>query len=180
MKGHIFNLLEEFIIEVSDLSTCQQILNQCSFDISEGYVNTITYPDEQLYEIVAHTVESLGISTRDAHIAFGKWIMPHLAKLVPEDMMSYSHARYFLQTLDDIHRVELKKLYPDATPPTFQYKEADARHAVLTYISTRGLFDLVEGCLEGVADYFDTPMDIARQENKTSDHAYDFHIEYKK
>lgn len=178
MKGHIFNLLEEFIIETAGMENYEGILVRCSFDTSEGFINTVTYPDEQLYEIVGHTVDVLGITAKEAHMAFGKWIMPHLSRLVPPKFMDHSHPGSFLKTLDHIHKVELKKLYPDATPPVFSYSEIDDEHAVLTYISSRRLFDLVEGCLEGVSGFYNTPMSISRTMKPDSSASCDFMITY--
>ncbi|WP_440906390.1 heme NO-binding domain-containing protein (plasmid) [Catenovulum sp. SX2] len=160
MKGHIFNLLEEFIEEASDETTLFKILDACSFDTSKSFVRTENYPDEQLFELVGHAVNALGITPDQAQFAFGEWIFPRLASLVPKNMTTYAHPGKFLETVDHIHKVELKKLYPDATPPSFDYKAISDTQAELVYTSERNLVKLVEGVLQGVAKYFSTQIEV--------------------
>lgn len=163
MKGHIFNLLEDFLIEQGGIYLYEQVITLCQFDSHVGFIRTEIYPDEQLYEMVGLAAEKLGIEPSQATHAFGKWVMPHLAALVPPSMLDHPHPRDFLHTLDHIHQVELKKLYPDATPPKFHYEDINDETGVLSYQSPRQLFDLVEGVLEGVSDFFHTEMQIERR-----------------
>lgn len=163
MKGHIFNLLEEFLIEAVGINQYENLLEKCQFSTDAGFIRTANYPDEHLNELVDHAVVALGITKAQAQHSFGRWLLPHLAKLVPDNLMSHPHPRVFLNTVDYIHRVELKKLYPDALPPTFTYQDSDGGGAVLNYNSPRAMFDLVEGVLQGVADYYDTVMIVERR-----------------
>lgn len=160
MKGHIFNLLEDFISEIAGDEKLYAILDQCSFDTSKSFVRTENYPDEMLLELVDHAVATLGITVAQAHFAFGEWLYPKLSKLVPASMTDFSHPAPVLIRLDDIHKVELKKLYPDATPPTFSYISIDNQHAHLVYHSPRRMFDLVAGVLQGMAKHYKVGIDI--------------------
>ena len=86
MKGVVFNLLEEFIIENSDEDTYEEILDECTFVTDGPFVGPSTYPDEDLIMLVGKTVEKLGISAPAALRAFGKWPFPKLAATLPHDM----------------------------------------------------------------------------------------------
>lgn len=154
MKGHIFNLLEDFIISLVGDEKLYEILDKCSFDTSTAFVRTENYPDEQLLEIVNHTVNLLGIDIETAQFEFGKWLYPKLIELVPKELTNFSHPEWVLFHLDDIHKVELTKLYPDATPPTFQYFKRSPVEADLIYHSPRKMFCLVEGVLAGMAAHY--------------------------
>lgn len=154
MKGHIFNLFEDFIIDQAGLGFYQDLLSCCSFPTDEGFIRTENYPDEKLYELIGLAVDKTGITLREACLSFGEWLLPRLAMLVPKEMMDHDHPRAFLKTVDYIHRVELKKLYPDALPPQFTYNDISEHEGVLIYHSRRKLYDLVEGVLQGVASFY--------------------------
>ncbi|NRB36883.1 MAG: heme NO-binding domain-containing protein [Pseudomonadales bacterium] len=179
MKGHIFNLFEDFIIDQAGLGFYQDILSCCSFPTDEGFIRTENYPDEKLYELIAIAVKKIGITPREASLSWGEWLLPRLAELVPKEMMDYKHPRDFLKTVDYIHRVELKKLYPDALPPSFSYEDISKDRGVLTYKSHRHLYDLVEGVLIGVASYFHTHIGIRREPaGEGEDEIMLFHLDY--
>ncbi|CCQ10252.1 hypothetical protein PALB_11170 [Pseudoalteromonas luteoviolacea B = ATCC 29581] len=154
MKGHIFNLLEDFIVEIAGIETFYEILDACQFDTSKQFVRTENYPDEQLLEIVGHTVNKLGITPEQAQFEFGKWLYPKLIKLLPSEFTDFAHPSCVLKNLDDLHKIELKKLYPDAIPPTFSYVATSPVDADLIYRSKRRMFSLVEGVLQGMASHY--------------------------
>lgn len=158
MKGHIFNLLEEFIEEVAGIDKLEIIYERCSFDTQVGFTACENYPDEMLLEMVDHTTQVLDISIADAQFAYGKWLFPRLIALLPEQYSKFDHPSPLLALLDNIHKIELKKLYPDATPPAFDYFEVDSTHSTLTYHSTRQMYDLVSGVLQGVAEFYGVPI----------------------
>ncbi|WMN60599.1 heme NO-binding domain-containing protein [Pseudoalteromonas xiamenensis] len=154
MKGHIFNLLEAFIEEIAGQEQLFDILDACSFDTESRFVRTENYPDEQLLEIVDHAVSALGISHEQAHYAFGKWLYARLITLLPPEFTDFPHPAPILKKLDDLHKVELKKLYPDAIPPSFDYIQHSPTQADLIYCSSRRMFTLVEGTLQGMAEHY--------------------------
>jgi hypothetical protein len=161
MKGHIFNLLETFVVEATDVATYEEIHASCTFQGDGVFLRPGKYPDADLLELVDKTVAKLGMTTSEAYRAFGRWIFPHLAELVPKEMVAKPHPKDFLMTLDAIHRVELKKLWPDAEPPGFRCLDIDPERMLITYNSPREMFALVEGVLESVADYYGVPIEFS-------------------
>jgi hypothetical protein len=65
MKGIIFNMLEQFIIETADIDTYEEILDECQFSTAEPFIGPGTYPDADLMQIVGKTVEKLQIPLPD-------------------------------------------------------------------------------------------------------------------
>ncbi|OCQ22147.1 hypothetical protein A7985_10180 [Pseudoalteromonas luteoviolacea] len=165
MKGHIFMLLEDFISEVAGDEVLYEALEECSFDSSKGFVRTENYPDEQLVELVNIVVGKMGISISEAHFSFGQWLYPKLSNLLPSQFTQYPHPAHVLKQLDDLHHVELKKLYPDAQPPAFQYNVTGPYTAQLIYTSPRRLFDLVKGVLAGMSSYYAVNIEVEVQHN---------------
>lgn len=154
VKGHIFNLLEQFIEETAGAETTDEILQSCQFSGDGVFVRPGNYPDEDLAEIVTHTVDRLGITTPDAHRAFGNWMFPHLAELVPAELTDRDHPKQFLMELNRVHEVELKKLWPDAKPPLFHCEDTGPTTMRIRYDSPRQMFDLLEGVLASIEQHY--------------------------
>ena len=158
MKGIIFNLLEDFIIESLDEEQYEAILAECELQTAEPFVGPGTYPDEDLLAIVNKTVQAMGISQADALRAFGKFHIPKLAEKFPDFMTPHKHPKSFLKTIESIVHTEVKKLYPDAKLPQFSYKDPSDKRLTILYKSDRKFCHLVEGLIEGVAEYYDSPI----------------------
>ncbi|MBQ4875749.1 heme NO-binding domain-containing protein [Pseudoalteromonas luteoviolacea] len=165
MKGHIFMLLEEFVTEVASEEVLYDAFEDCSFDTNTAFVRTENYPDEHLIELVDIVINKIGITLAQAHFSFGKWLYPRLSGLLPKHFTDYTHPAYVLQQLDDLHHIELKKLYLDALPPKFQYNTLSLFEAQLIYTSSRRMFDLVEGVLAGMAEYYGVQITVTKQLN---------------
>lgn len=163
MKGHIFNLLEQFIVEVSSEETYEEILESCEFITQEPFVRPGSYPDEDLAEIVNKTVEKLGISLKDAHYGFGKWIFPHLMKMAPPEVLNYQTPKEILLALDYIHMVEVKKVIPDAEPPRFYCTDTGPNTLDMVYSSPRGMFDIVDGVLASLEEYYSAKIEYSKE-----------------
>ena len=163
MKGVIFSLFEQFVVENWGTDTFEEILDECELATEEPFVGPGTYPDEDLLQIVGKAVEKLGIPLSDGMRAFGKWVLPRLMEQVPKSMTNFDHPKQFLQTVHDIIHVEVRKLYSDAEPPRFTYKDPAPDRLIMIYQSPRKMYDLMDGLIEGVAEYYDCPIDFKRE-----------------
>ena len=56
MKGVVFNMLEEFVVENAGEEVFEEILYTCEFITVEPFVGPGTYPDEDLNELVSKTI----------------------------------------------------------------------------------------------------------------------------
>ena len=154
MKGIIFNLLEDFITENHGEETYEEIIENCNLQTKEPFIGPGTYPDEDLLEIVGKTTEKLGISSDDALKAFGKFAFHKLAALFPQFLESYNNPKDFLQSVESVIHVEVKKMYADAYTPTFKYTDPASDKLIIQYHSKRKLYALMEGLINGVAEHY--------------------------
>lgn len=162
MKGIIINLLEEFISERLGDEAYENILEDCSLQTAEPFVGPGSYPDADFMAIAGKAVELMDMSMPDAMRAFGRYCIPKLAEAFPGFMQPHYHPKQFLLTVDSIHYVEVVKLYEDATPPHFQYKDVAKERLLMRYASQRRLCHFMEGLIEGVAQYYDSPVRYAQ------------------
>ena len=158
MKGHIFNLFEQFIVETAGAEVYDEIYDRCEFQSDGVFVRPGNYPDADLVELVDRAMDHLGLTAQQGHFEFGEWIFPHLTRLVPGDVVDVGHPKSFLMKLDEIHQVELKKLWPDAQPPKFSCEDTGPDSMAFTYDSPRQMFVLIDGVLRSVANYYSIPM----------------------
>ena len=164
MKGEIFNLLEVFIVENWGQETFEEIFEEVHAKLAtkEPFVGPGTYPDSDLFAIAGSAAAKLNISLPEALRAFGKFCFPKLALKVPQFVSPFHHPKDFLLTLHNVIHVEVKKLYKDAEPPNFFYRDPAPSQLVMIYDSRRKLYDFVEGLLDGVSDYFKVPIQVRR------------------
>jgi hypothetical protein len=158
MKGIIFNLLEEFVIETQGIEIYEEILAATPLRTTDPFVGPGSYPDADLMALVKTTVARLGLDQNDVLHAFGRFCIPKLAQRFPALMAPYQHPKAFLLTVTKLHELEVRKLYPDATPPRFAYESPAENRLVMRYLSPRQLCALVAGLIDGVADHYGVPI----------------------
>ena len=179
MKGIVFNLLEDFIIDGWGEEAYDEIISLCPLRTKEPFIGPGTYEDADLLAIVGKAAETLSVSVAEAVHAFGKYCFPKLASKYPMFLEGHEHPKTFLKTIDEVIHVEVKKLFKDAEPPRITYVDPAPDQLILTYRSKRGLCSLMAGLLEGVAVFFETPLDY-RQTQCTSQGAgaCEFHLSF--
>ncbi len=156
MKGIIFNLLEDYITSRSGEGEYERLLARCSLRTEEPLLMVApgTYPDEDFHEIIR-----VAAAAADTEVAafcrdFGRYAIPRMAERYPDFFTPFQHPKAFLKFLGMVHLVEVRKLYRDARVPDFTCRDTGPGELVLLYTSERRLCHLVEGLIEGVAEYY--------------------------
>lgn len=158
MKGIIFNLLEDFIVQSWGEDRFERIISGCPLHTKTAFVGPGTYPDSDLLAIVDRTCAELGMDTPTALRAFGRFAMPKLAARFEVFVRDHRHPKPFLCGLDTVIHVEVRKLFERAEPPRIWFEDPAPTTLILHYHSRRRLCALFEGLLDGTADYFGVPF----------------------
>ncbi len=156
MKGIIFNLLEEVVtIHIGD-KAWDEVLE--SAVVEGAYTSLGNYPDEEFARLVGAVSRQSGKSEREALKWFGQMAMPYLANRYPEFFTAHTGMRSFLLSLNDVIHAEVRKLYPGAEVPVFDFETpADAAAhdtLIMHYRSKRQLCPLAEGFIAGASEQF--------------------------
>ena len=154
MKGVIFNIAENFLEETYGEETLDEILSNCNLETKEPFVGPGTYPDSDLMEIIEKSSEKLSINQNELLVNLGRYAFEGLSSKFPNFLEGHSSAKSFLQTVDGIIHVEVRKLYKDTYLPTFQYLDPAPDKLTITYYSKRKLYGFMEGLIQGVAKHF--------------------------
>jgi len=160
MKGIIFNLLEEAVsMEYGD-ATWDALLDRAGLE--GAYTSLGSYDDAEVIALVDVAAAVLGIGPQEVLRWFGKRAMPLLAARFPTFFGAHSSARSFLLTLNNIIHPEVRKLYPGASPPVFDFDNGPDGALIIGYNSARRLCSLAEGFMRGAAEYYHERVDICQ------------------
>lgn len=161
MKGVIFNLLEEAVLEQLGDGVWEDLLDAA--DARGAYTSLGSYPDAEILRLVDAASAALGKTPAEILRWFGQAAAPGLAKRYPALFDDQRNARSFLLVLNTIIHPEVRKLYPGAVCPHFQYQEENDGALVLGYNSPRKLCALAEGLILGGAAHFGETVAVSQR-----------------
>ena len=152
MKGVVFDILRDMIESQYGLEGWQAILDKAG---SDGiYVSTKTYADADLMGLVDAASDITNIPVNDLVFSFGEFMVPNFYKRFPNFFSDALNFIKFLVSVDQIIHVEVRKLFPDAGLPTFDYSDENENALTMIYKSPRKLCQLAEGLISGSAKHF--------------------------
>ena len=163
MKGVVFNIFEDFVVEGWGEEAYDSLLDMCPMHARGPFVGPGTYPDADLIALVTKACERFGVSAPDALRAFGAFMFPKLAQKFPMFLEKHD-AKSFLMSVHDVIHVEVRKLYPEAVTPSFHYEDRGDDGLTIHYSSPRKLCLLLEGLLDGVGQHFETKIHFSHDQ----------------
>ncbi|MEL0097638.1 MAG: heme NO-binding domain-containing protein [Planctomycetaceae bacterium] len=158
MQGIIFNLLEEIVTRDLGADTWDDLLDGAGLD--GVYTAFVNYPDDQLLSLVSVAAGALDKPESDIIRWFGQNAIPLLAERYANFFTSCENTRAFLLSLNDIIHPEVRKLYPDADVPDFDYEASNPEFLILRYTSSRQICALAEGLIMGAGSYFNEKITL--------------------
>jgi hypothetical protein len=157
MKGVVFNLLEQLVARDFGEETWDALLDTSGLD---GVFTSLgSYPDEQFMRLVSAASDALDMPADSVVTWFGRNAFPLFAARYPQLFEPHDSTRSFVLTLNDIIHPEVRKLYPGADVPEFDFAARDGL-LVMGYRSPRKLCSFAEGLLLGAADHYGERLTI--------------------
>ena len=160
MKGIIFNLVEEVVTDRYGEDTWDLLLDAAGLDGS--YTSLGSYPDEELFRLVAAASAALGVPADDVVRQLGEGAIPLLVERFPAFFENFTSAQGFLLTLNDIIHPEVRKLYPGAEVPDFDFDTPEDGVLLIGYRSQRRLCALAEGFILGAASHYGEHVEVSQ------------------
>ena len=152
MKGVIFNLAEEVVSARFGDAAWDQVLDSAGLD--GAFTSLGNYPDSDLVSLVSAASALLDVPVDEVIRTIGSGALPLLAERYPAFFTPHTSTRPFLLTLNEIIHAEVRKLYPDADVPEFEFDTSDDTWLVMRYRSQRQLCALAEGFVMGAAAHY--------------------------
>jgi predicted hydrocarbon binding protein len=152
VKGIVFNLLEEVVSRDHGEDAWDALLETAGLD--GAYTSLGSYSDEDLMKLVGAASSALGAPGEEIVRWFGRSALPLLADRYPEFFEPHSSTRSFVLTLNNVIHPEVRKLYPGAEVPVFDFDTSSDEVLVMGYASHRKMCALAEGLIEGAASHY--------------------------
>ncbi|MGI8461296.1 MAG: heme NO-binding domain-containing protein [Solirubrobacterales bacterium] len=159
MKGIVFNLLEEVVVRDHGEMAWEAVLD--SAGAGGAYTSLGSYSDEEFMRLVGAASEALGKPEEEVVRWFGREAIPLFVERYPAFFESHESTEPFLLTLNRIIHPEVRKLYPGADVPSFEFGESNGS-LTMSYVSARRLCFFGEGLIEGAAGHYGERAEISQ------------------
>ena len=157
MKGVVFNLLEELVSRDFGEDTWDALLDASGLE--GAYTSLGSYPDVDLVKLVSAASVALAMPADDVVLWFGRNALPLFVDQYPQLFAPHESTQSFVLTLNDIIHPEVRKLYPGADVPEFDFDVRDGL-LVMGYRSPRRMCSFAEGLLFAAADHYGEQLTI--------------------
>lgn len=160
MKGIIFNVVESIVVAEHGIDVWDEVIDESG--VIGAYTSLGTYPDSDLLAIATTVANRLGATPTDVVRHVGHQGISRLYERYPEFFDVHDDIFEFLLTLNSIIHPEVRKLYPGADVPDFDYRMVNQDCLELVYRSTRKRCDLAEGLILGSAEHFGATVSLSQ------------------
>ena len=162
MKGIIFNLLEDVVVDNYSDRTWNELLDAAGLD--GVYTSLGNYDDSEITALVSAAATAL--STTDGEVLrwFGQRAIPGMAKRWPEFFAPHRNSLPFLISLNDVIHPEVRKLYSGAFCPHFDFAAPAENKLTIGYRSPRKLCDLAHGFIIGAGEHYGETLSVKHSE----------------
>ncbi|MEC0227984.1 heme NO-binding domain-containing protein [Paenibacillus alba] len=163
MKGMVFTAFLEMVESKFSLKIADDIIEASALPSGGSYTTVGTYDHNEIIKLVIELSGRTNIPVADLVRTFGEYLFSQLLDMHPYFMEQNSSVFEFLQKVDSYIHVEVRKLYPDAELPAFQYDASIPGTLMMTYQSSRPFADLAEGLIIGCIAHYGEKIDIQRE-----------------
>lgn len=163
MRGLIFTEFIALVEEKFGLAMSDDILSQPGLSDGGAYTSVGNYDHREMLTLVMTLADRSGLPADELCRIFGEWLFPKLARGFDFSVKPHRDAFSFLQSLDGVIHVEVRKLYPDANLPRVPVVRCDAHELVMEYRSERPFADVAEGLIRGCLAWFGERATLRRE-----------------
>ncbi|MCL9783082.1 heme NO-binding domain-containing protein [Vibrio sp. S4M6] len=160
MQGAVFTAFSDMIIEKMGMETLDELIDTTNPESGGAYTAGGNYADSELFNMVGALSEKTNIPAGELVRAFGEYLFEKLYNSCPADVSQIKDLKTFLLAIDSVIHKEVKRLYPQAYLPTFDYDETPDGNLTIIYNSDRKLCELAEGLIVGAAEHFSQPIQL--------------------
>ncbi|MBG3877828.1 chemotaxis protein, partial [Desulfovibrio oxamicus] len=154
MRGVLPKLMQEFAVGNYGRDVVAKMLEAMGNPV---FLATANYPDQVLKQMAHELSRITGDSTREVFRKLGRYTMDGFYRMYRRYFKTSDLKELYLG-MDALHK-QLTKDYPGINPPAFTYEDK-GNILVMTYRSSRALFEYFEGIILGAADFMKRKVDV--------------------
>jgi hypothetical protein len=160
MKGMVFTEFLNLVEDRFSADMVDDIIADANVPSGAAYTSVGAYDHHELLALVSALSKRSGVPVPDLVRTFGRFLFDRLAKAFPQFVAGHTDTREFLKHVEDHIHVEVRKLYPDAELPRFEFDESIPQLFKMRYTSGRPFADLAYGMIEGCAERMGQKLEI--------------------
>ncbi|MFT7091199.1 MAG: hypothetical protein ACJAYW_001162 [Candidatus Azotimanducaceae bacterium] len=154
-------ILSEMVETQFGMTEWNEVLDEAG--LTGVYTSSALYSDDELLTLVSIISERNHVPVDDLIFAFGQHLFPAFSSRYPKLISPYDNLFDFLECIDSVIHVEVKKLHPDAITPLFLHERLSDRRLKLEYRSERQFCTLALGLIDGAAEHFKQAYDLVHE-----------------
>ncbi len=161
MKGIVFTELQDLVDSLFGDDMWDDVLDACDLESGGAYTAVATYDHQELLQIVSELSKRSDIPVKDLVKKYGHHLFGRFYALMPHFFENPQNSFEFLESVHNYIHVEVKKLYPDASLPSFATERKGGEVLIMTYNSTCPFADFAAGLINGCIDHYGEDVDIS-------------------
>jgi hypothetical protein len=164
VKGMVFTEFLEMVEDKFSPDMVDQIIEASDLPSGGVYTAIGSYSYEEMLQLVTELSKQTSIPVPDLVKAFGSHLFARFSVGHAHFFGGAKNSFDFLSGIEGYIHIEVRKLYPDAQLPTFNY-EVDASQPdqmTMIYRSQRPFADLAEGLIHGCIQHFHENITVSR------------------
>lgn len=164
MKGIVFTEFLEMVEDRFGAEMVERIIEESALQSGAAYTAVGTYDHHELLRLVTQLSAASGLPVPALVRAFGQHLFGRFVQGYPQFFQGVHSAFAFLGKIESYIHVEVRKLYPDAQLPHFEYRYSGDGRMDMIYRSHCPFSDLAEGLILGCIEHFGQPIEVVRTE----------------
>lgn len=169
MKGMVFTEFFTMVEDVFGEDMVDHLIDATQPQSLGAYTAVGAYDYAELEAMVVELSLQTNTDVSILLQSFGKHLGAQFASKYSAFFLNAGDTFSFLREIDRHIHVEVKKLYPDAELPEFDFENISNNQMILNYRSNRPLADLAHGLIVQTALYFDEKVEVQLEKSKEGD-----------
>ena len=162
MKGIIFTEFFERVENVFSIDVAEQMLERANPASGGIYTSVGNYDHRELLVLVEQLSLITGVPEHDLTMSFGEHLFFRFTQMYPGMLTGKTSVFSFIESVEEVIHVHVRKLYPDAELPAIGTQRLDDGSLHVTYRSPRELGDIAHSMMSGCIKHFDESLAIGR------------------
>ena len=160
MKGIVFTEFLDMIDQTFSPDLCEEMVLSCDLPSGGAYTSVGTYDHKELITMVVQLSKMTNIEVPDLVHAFGQHLFRVFVKDFPIEIDMAEELFAFLDSVENVIHVEVRKLYPDASIPSLICHAVGPDSLQVDYKSRCPFSTLAEGLITESSKHFKTPIEL--------------------
>ncbi len=163
MKGLIFTSFLHLVEKEYGLEMVDEVIAEAAPASGGIYTTVGNYDHSELITMIAALSKKINLSVSHLTRTFGVYLFAELIAAYPQWITDLNSCFALFVKVDGFIHGEVKKLYPDASPPTIKCTQFSESRMEMIYQSPRCMGDVAEGLILGCAAFYREKIIIRRE-----------------